>query len=194
MKKNFVLAFFFAVGINAFAADTAGGWQSLFNGTDLTGWVPMNGGVYWATNGVIHLEKGKGWLRAEKPFTNFIFEAEWRGLVTNYNSGVFVRAPLEGNPWAAGIWQVNTKQSAIGQLLEGSKERVSSVTPPAPVGQWVKFHIEVRGRRMTLDVDGRRAWEFDQFDSDFGYLGLQAEGRTTEFRNLRIRELPAGAN
>jgi hypothetical protein len=61
------------------------------------------------------------------------------------------------------------------------------------VGQWVKFHLEVRDRTMILDVDGKRAWQFDQFDQDSGYLGLQAEGRTFEFRNLRIRELPATA-
>jgi hypothetical protein len=194
MKKKFVLAFFFAAGINVFAADSAGGWQSLFNGTDLTGWAPVNGGVYSVTNGVIHLEKGKGWLRTEREYTNFVFEAEWRGLLTNYNSGFFVRAPLDGNPWAADVWQVNTKQGAIGQLLKGSKEMLPSVTPPVPAGVWVKFHVEVRGRKMTLDVDGKRAWEFGGFEPDHGYLGLQAEGRVFEFRNLQIRELPAGAN
>jgi hypothetical protein len=192
MKKSVVLVIFLATKINAFAGDSAGGWQSLFNGTNLAGWAPVNGGVYSVTNGVIHLEKGKGWLRTDRQYTNFVLEAEWRGLVTNYNSGFFVRAPLEGNPWATNIWQVNTKQTAIGQLLEGSKEAQPSVTPAVPVGQWVKYRIEVRGQEMILDVDGQRAWTFDKFDPDpdHGYLGLQAEGRATEFRNLQIQELP----
>src|SRR6266436_3426829 len=30
-------------------------WQPLFNGKDLSGWVPMNDAVFFATNGCIHL-------------------------------------------------------------------------------------------------------------------------------------------
>jgi Domain of Unknown Function (DUF1080) len=180
-----------ATTLTALAAGAADGWQPLFNGRDLTGWVPVNDGVYYATNGVIHLEKGKGWLRTERPYTNFVLEAEGRGLLTNYNSGFFVRAPLAGKPWATNIWQVNTKQSAIGQLLEGSREAQASATPAVPEGQWVKFHLEVSGKTMTLDVDGKRAWSFEAFTPESGYLGLQAEGRPFEFRNLQVRELPA---
>ena len=83
---------------------------------------------------MLHLEGGKGWLRTEKEYTNFILEGEWRGLATNYNSGFFLRAPLDGKPWATNVWQVNLKQSAIGELLGGSKKVVHSVTlTPTPV-------------------------------------------------------------
>ena len=165
-------------------------WQSLFNGRDLSGWVKVNDGVYFATNGVIHLEQGKGWLRTEKPYTNFVFEAEWRGLVTNYNSGFFVRANLEGAPFPTNVWQVNLKQSAVGELLQGARKVQASVTPPAPAGEWGKFRLEARGKTLTLFVNGARAWEFDELEPAWGYLGLQAEGRAFDFRNLRVRELP----
>src|ERR1051325_9518829 len=86
------------------AADekSGGQWVSLFNNKDLSGWTKVNDGTFIATNGMIHLEGGKGWLRTERQFTNFIFEVEWRGLETNFNSGVFLRAPLDGNPWPEG--------------------------------------------------------------------------------------------
>jgi hypothetical protein len=181
-----------AYAVSGFADDVnaSGKWVSLFNGKDLTGWVKQNDGTFTVTNGVIHLEGGKGWLRSERQFTNFVFEAEWRGLETNYNSGFFIRAPGEGKPWATNVWQVNTKQNAIGELLEGSKKVVLSKLPPRPAGEWVKFHLEVRGHEIALDVDGQRAWEFKEFTPDSGYLGLQAEGRPFEFRNLRVQELP----
>lgn len=162
----------------------------LFNGTNLSGWTSMSGGKFYVTNRVIRAEGGKGWLRTDRAFTNFIFDVEWRGLETNYNSGIFVRAPLEGNPWATNVWQVNAKQSAIGELLEGSTKIVPVNAPKLPAGEWIKFHVEARGSELTLDVNGQRAWKFSQFTPSSGYIGLQAEGKTFEFRSLRITELP----
>jgi hypothetical protein len=193
-KTALILSAFFAIGLSlSAAADPTGGtnWISLFNGSDLSGWAKMNGGTFTATNGILHLEGGRGWLRTEKEFGDFVLEAEWRGLETNYNSGFFLRAPLGGNPWATNIWQVNTKQSAIGELLQGSAKRVLSVMPPASAGEWVKFRVEARGTNLSLDVDGRRAWEFHELKPASGYIGLQAEDKAFDFRNLRIREIAA---
>ena len=164
--------------------------ESLFNGHDLSGWTSMHDGKFFVTNGVIRAEGGKGWLRTGQAFTNFILEVEWRGLETNYNSGIFIRAPLEGNPWATNVWQINAKQNAIGELLEGSKKIVPVNTPAIPVGEWVKFRIEARGRELSLDVNGQRAWKFSDFPLTSGFIGLQAEGKTFEFRALTIQPLP----
>jgi hypothetical protein len=193
-KTAFILSAFFAIGLSLSAAGPAGGtnWLSLFDGNDLSGWVKMSGGTYAATNGILHLEGGKGWLRTEKEHGDFILEAEWRGLETNYNSGIFLRAPLEGNPWATNIWQVNTKQGAIGELLQGSARCVPSVTPPVSTGEWVKFRIEARGTNLSLDVNGQRAWEFHDLKPARGFIGLQAEGKSFDFRNLQVREIATG--
>ena len=188
-----ILTVLFAAALCSHAAEptTDANWTALFNGNDLTGWHHEGEAtaVFVATNGMIHLEGGKGWLRSEKEYTDFVLEAEWRGLETNFNSGVFVRAPLEGNPWATNVWQVNLKQSAVGELLDGSRKAVTSTTKKA-VDEWVKFRIEARGKKLTLDVNSERAWEFNEFVPARGYIGLQAEGRAVDFRNLRIQELP----
>ena len=161
---------------------------ALFNGTNLNGWIPMNGGSFTAENGVIRLAGGQGWLRTEKEYGDFILTAEWRGLKTNYNSGVFIRAPLAGRPWAPDIWQINTKQTGIGELLAGSVKIVRSVTPAIPAGVWVSFRIEAQGTNLMLWVNGRRAWDFHALKPASGYIGLQAEGKDFEFRHLKIME------
>ena len=187
---------FLAIAGRAFAAaDTNGDgeWQTLFNGTDLTGWTHENGGTFIVTNSLIHMEGGQGWLRTDKEYTDFVLEVEWRGLVTNFNSGIFIRAPMEGNPWATNVWQINLKQSAVGEVLAGSRKAVLSTTK-RPVGEWVSYRIEARGKKLTLWIDGERAWEYDEFEPVQGYIGLQAEGRAIEFRNIRVQELkPDGA-
>jgi hypothetical protein len=156
----------------------------------LSGWQIVNGGEFSVTNDVLHLEKGSGWLRTVRAFTNFIFEAEWRGLETNYNSGFFIRAGLAGKPFPDGGWQLNTKQTAIGQLIHGKDSVVPSKTPAKPAGEWCKFRMEARGKMLTLFVDDAEVWK-QEIDSEHGFIGLQAEGRKMDFRNLRVRELPS---
>jgi hypothetical protein len=169
-----------------------GGWVSLFNGKDLSGWAPVHEVSFIVTNGNLRLVDGMGWLRTEKQYADFVFEAEWRALAPQYDSGFFVRAGLEGKPWPKDGWQVNLASSALGALVKGYQTVVPAETPRMPLNQWVKFRIEVRGRRITLEVDGERAWEFNEVDAQRGYIGIQAEGKSFEFRNLRVRELPGG--
>jgi hypothetical protein len=168
-----------------------GKWQLLFNGKDLTGWSPVHDVTFAVTNGNLQLVKGMGWLRTERQFSDFILEVEWRALVPAYDSGFFIRAGLDGAPWPKGGWQVNLKDNSLGGLVKGTKTMVPAETPRMPVGKWVKFRLEVRGKKISLDVDGERAWEFGELDTDRGYIGIQAENKAFDFRNLRIQELSA---
>jgi len=164
-------------------------WQSLFNGKDLTGWLPVHDVTFVVTNGNLRLVKGMGWLRTEAQFTDFILEVEWRALESGYDSGLLLRAGLEGQPWPKDGWQVNLKDNSLGALVKGFKTVVPAETPRAPVGQWVKFKLEVRGRKIILDVDGELAWEFNELDAHRGYIGIQAENKVFEFRSFRVQPL-----
>jgi hypothetical protein len=164
-------------------------WTSLFNGKDLAGWSPVHEVTFVVTNDNLRLVKGMGWLRTEKEYKDFVLEAEWRALVPEYDSGFFIRAGLEGKPWPKDGWQINLARAALGALVKGYKTVVPAETPPMPINQWVKFRIEVRGTKVTLDVNGERAWEFNQLDSPRGYIGIQVEEKSFDFRNIRIQEL-----
>lgn len=167
----------------------AGKWQPLFNGKDLTGWSPVHDVTFVVTNSNLRLVKGMGWLKAEKEYTDFNLEFEWRALVPEYDSGIFIRAGLDGKPWPKDGWQINLARSALGALVKGYKTVVPAETPPMPLNKWVKFRIEVRGKKVTLDVNGERAWEFNELDSARGYIGIQVEEKSFDFRNIRVQEL-----
>jgi hypothetical protein len=193
MKRNRLLLLTglltFLFGAPAARAAEEAKWESLFNGKDLTGWAPVNEVDFTVTNSNLRLVKGMGWLRTEKQYSDFIFEADWRALVPEYDSGFFVRAGLEGKPWPNDGWQVNLQRAGLGALVKGYKTVVPAETAPMPLNQWVKFRITVRGKKITLDVNGERAWEFNEVDAVRGYLGIQAENKAFEFRNLRVQEL-----
>ncbi|HEY5909605.1 MAG TPA: DUF1080 domain-containing protein [Verrucomicrobiae bacterium] len=164
-------------------------WESLFNGKDLAGWAPVNEVEFVVTNANLRLVKGMGWLRTAKQYKDFILEVEWRALVPEYDSGIFLRAGLEGKPWPNEGYQVNLLRSGLGGLVKGYKTVVPAETPPVPLNKWVKFRIEVRGKKVTLDVDGERAWEYNELEVRPGYIGIQAENRSFDFRNLRLLPL-----
>lgn len=171
------------------AAESAGGdWTSLFNGQDLKGWVPVHDVTFEVKDGNLRLVKGMGWLRTEKAYKDFILEFEWRALDEGYDSGIFIRAGLEGKPWPTEGWQLNLLYSQIGSLVKGRRTVVPSETPRKPLSQWVKFRVEVQGSKIKLSVDGEDAWESDKLDAESGYIGIQAENKAFDFRNLRIQE------
>lgn len=172
------------------AAADAGddGWTSLFNGQDLKGWVPVHDVTFEVKDGNLRLVKGMGWLRTEKQYKDFVLEFEWRALDEGYDSGIFIRAGLEGKPWPTDGWQLNLLYSQIGSLVKGRRTVVPAETPRKPLNQWVKFRIEVQGTKIKLNVDGEDAWESNKLDAERGYIGIQAEDKAFDFRNIRIRE------
>lgn len=172
------------------AADEPGApWQTLFNGKDMTGWVPVHEVTFDVADEHLRLVKGMGWLRTEKEYGDFILEFEWRALDEQYDSGFFLRAGLDGKPWPKDGWQLNLRYNQVGALVKGFRTVVPAETPKVPVGRWCKFRIEARGAKVKLVVDGEDAWETDKLDSPRGYLGIQAENKAFEFRNLRLQAL-----
>ena len=181
------LALWVSGALSSFAAESE--WESLFNGKDLTGWKAVHDVAFEVVDGNLRLVKGMGWLRTEKEYQDFILEVEWRALEEKYDSGIFVRAGLEGKPWPNDGWQVNLRYDALGGLVKGYQNKVPAETPRMPVKKWVKFRLEVRGQEITLDVDGERTWEYKSLDAVKGFIGIQAENKSFDFRNLRIQPL-----
>ena len=70
-------------------------WVDLFNGKDMSGWVPVNVKPDTATvkDGMIFISgEPTGVIRSERKYTNFVLEYEWMHTVSQGNSGVFICA------------------------------------------------------------------------------------------------------
>lgn len=84
-------------------------FTALFNGKDLTGWVPLNlpPNNFTVRDGVlVTTGSPTGVLRTERMFENFIIELEWRHMTKGGNSGLFVWGDgftPAGNPYPRGI-------------------------------------------------------------------------------------------
>src|SRR5689334_707704 len=84
-------------------------FHPLFNGKDLSGWVPVNVApeTFTVRDGVIvSTGKPKGILRTERPYENFILELEYRHMVPKGNAGLFIWSdalPAVGKPFSRSI-------------------------------------------------------------------------------------------
>ncbi|MBL9139581.1 MAG: DUF1080 domain-containing protein [Verrucomicrobiales bacterium] len=198
------------------------GFVSLFNGRDLTGWVNANcAPETWSVkDGVIACTgKPTGALRTDRQYENFILEVEWRHLSSGGNSGVFIwGTPIAapGVPFLRGIevqvldhgFNIKGKNEWYtthgdvfpihgatmkpfgrhnGQRSFPSEER----SRPSP--EWNHYRIVATNGVLRLSVNGKEVSGGEDCNYRKGYLALESEGAPVEFRNIRIKELPAGS-
>ena len=75
------------------ADDNEAGFQQLFNGRDLEGWVAVNTAPStWKVSEGMLICSGKpiGELRTTRMYQNYVLELEWRHMKPIGNAGVFV--------------------------------------------------------------------------------------------------------
>jgi len=159
-------------------------------------------------------------LRSVKQYENFELELEWRHLQPSGNAGIFVWAsalPAVGQPFLRAI-EVQVLENSYGgkeqniwftthgdifpihgatmtpmrpQTHKGDKSRCFPIefrSKPSP--EWNHYRIVAQDGSIRLSVNGKEVSGGDKCLWRKGYLGLESEGSPTEWRNLRIKELP----
>lgn len=188
-----------------------GGFMPLFNGKDLTGWTPINGkpNTWTAKDGVLTIDGGSGWLSTDREYRNFILKLDFR-LTPAANSGVFLRAPLEGDGAYAGLeiqvldhFHKQYKDIKPTQFTGSVYDLVAAKQEGLkPTGEWNSYvithdndHIVVVLNGVTI-VDTDLSQQRSHIDKHpglgrkEGHIGLQAHGGRIDYRNLSIKELP----
>jgi hypothetical protein len=193
------------------------GFVPLFNGRDLTGWVNVNCApdTWSVRDGVIACTgQPTGALRTVRQYENFIFEVEWRHLKPAGNAGIFVWASPEaapGVPFLRSI-EVQVLDHGYGQSgahtthgdifpIHGSKmvplgrskgdRAFPSEERSKPSPEWNHYRIEANNGTIRLSVNGKEVTAGEKCHWRKGYLGLESEGSPTEWRNLKLKELPS---
>lgn len=194
-------------------AEAADGFAPLFNGRDLEGWTG-NAKGYAAEAGkiVIHPERGSGNLYTEKEYADFVLRFEFK-LTPAANNGLGVRAPLEGDAAYAGMeiqiledgspayWGIKPYQYH-GSIYGVVAARRGVLRPP---GEWNTEEVTVKGRRVTVVVNGTTVVDADLdaasaggtmdgsdhpgLKRESGHIGFLGHGSIVEFRKIRIKEL-----
>lgn len=193
------------------------GFTSLFNGTDLRGWVLVYKSKstkgYLAQDGkIVCPADGGGNLLTVNEYSNFIFRFEFR-TAPGGNNGVGIWAPLAGDVSKTGIEiqildQDNEKykgwlkpwqhHGSIYGIIPAQKDALK------PAGEWNQEEILVEQRRIVVTLNGVVITNGDLNSvtdpkiisahpgmmRSRGHVGFLGHGSLVEFRNIRIKELP----
>jgi len=190
------------------------GQVALFNGKDLAGWkafVPDAAkasiapeSVWSAKDGVLVCAgKPTGYIRTEKPYTNFVLRLEWRWPEGKQpgNSGVLVRVQEPDAVWpksveaqlqsgsAGDFWNIGDFQMATDPARTKGRNTRKLLAAENPVGQWNRYEIIVDKGEVTLFVNGELVNQATGVAEVPGFIALQSEGAEIHFRNVHLAEI-----
>jgi len=192
------------------------GFRPLFNGTDLSGWVPVNTAPStWTVKDEMLVCSGKpiGELRTERMYQNFIMEVEWRHMRPKGNAGIFVWADditARGQPFHRGV-EVQVLENAYGNTRShtthgdifpihgarmtpinghGGSRAFPTENRSKPSPQWNHYRIACNDGAISLAVNGKVVTRGKDCSPRKGYICIESEGGVVHYRNMRIKELP----
>lgn len=193
--------------------EKADGFQPLWNGRDFEGWTGASEGYAVETGRLIVLpEAESGNLFTEREFTDFILRFEFK-LHPAANNGVGIRAPLEGDVAYTGMeiqvledgsplyWDLQPYQYH-GSVYGVIPARRGALRPP---GEWNSEEVTVRGRRVSVTVNGVTVVDGDLDEASSGgamdgrehpglgrtsgHIGFLGHGSRVELRSIRVKTL-----
>lgn len=193
------------------------GFVSLFNGKDMAGWVGNTKGYFADGKGHMICDPAKegGNVYTEKEYSNFVLRFEFK-LSAGTNNGLGIRAPLKGDAAYVGMEVQILDDSSDRYKDVAPWQRHGSIYGIAAaksghlkaVGEWNSEEVIADGRHITVklngetivDVENLDTWKFQSehtremhpgLKNEKGHIGFLGHGDPLEFRNIRIKELPA---
>lgn len=182
------------------------GWTNLFNGQDLSGWVPVlrtadgshkryqedehdQQSTFYVEDGLIKTTgTPNGYIRTADVYDNFVFHVEVR-FPESGNSGVLIHVQRDA-VWPRGI-ECQLYQSHMGRIfpihgatLNGGEMIHEAANPP---GQWNTYEVYSEEGRVATVLNGKLVGLASDADPRVGHICLQSEGVPAEFRNVRVR-------
>jgi hypothetical protein len=210
------LGLFFLITLLALPAAAAEqGFQPLFNGKNLDGWVLVGGKGpgYIVKDGVLVCPAdGGGNLLTDKDFSNFVFRFQFK-LHEGSNNGVGIRAPLAGDIAYSGMEiQILDHDAPVyrGKLKPAQYHgSIYDVVPAKtgflkPTGEWNQEEITASGRHIKVVLNGTTIVDADLdtvtdpevlkkhpgLARTTGRIGFLGHGTTVEFRDIKVQPLP----
>ena len=202
--------FWMAASVVALCGPAAHGlkWQNVLTDDAIPGWEPKGeDGSSWVVQDAVLTGTGKGgaWIGTHADYTDFILDFEFK-VPPGGNSGVFLRAPKEGNPaYVAMEVQIlddgadkykNLKPAQYCgsvYMMAAPSKRVSK-----PAGVWNHMRVTADRSAVVVELNGETIVDIDGKShpeilkrSPRGSIGFQNHGTPIWFRNIKLADLAA---
>ncbi len=189
---------------------SGGGGQRDLLATGLVGWQQIGGveGNWEIKDGVLSSKGEGGWLATVSQYDDFELSLEFC-VAPEGNSGVFLRAPLEGDPAYTGL-EIQIIHDGVeqGRELRPNEYTGSIYDVQAPseraskrANEWQTMAITCQGPQIRVVLNGQEVIDTNTTYFPYkyevhpglartrGYIGLQDHGGGVEFRNITVKPL-----
>ena len=169
-------------------SSSAAGWETLFDGTDLTGWSQVGTANWRIDDGAVSADDGNGFLLTDASYGDFDIALEF-WVTPDANSGVFLRCSDPTDIGAEKCYEVNIYDQRpdptyrTGAIVNVAKPDVLIDTG----GRWNDYEISAHGSHFVVKLDGQTTVDTENDRFAMGPIGLQYGAGTVKFRNVRIR-------
>lgn len=194
------------------ASKNNGGFQSIFNGKDFSGWAgPIEN--YDVKNGAVICKPGKGGtIYTKDEYGDFVARLEFK-VPSGGNNGLAIRYPGQGDTAYVGMCEL--------QVLDDNYEKVHGKIDPRqahgsaygmvaahrgyqhPIGEWNFEEVTVKGSTIKVELNGTVILDTDLAkvtdymgghahpgkDRPSGHFGFAGHNDPVEFRNVSLKKL-----
>lgn len=175
---------------------------SLFNGSNLDGWVNHGTENWYVSNGELICESGPdaqyGYLSTAEDYDDFELTVEFK-QEANGNSGIFFRSTFEGTKVSGWQVEVAPPENSTGGIYE-SYGRGWLIKPDLEkdkalkMGDWNKMKIRVVDNDVTTWLNGQEMIQISdqKIGEGKGAIALQIHdggGIKVRWRNIQIKKL-----
>lgn len=173
------------------------GWIKLFNGTDLTGWKASEEVEWKVEDGCIITPPKRSHLFTEQEFKNFEFKADVL-TTAGSNSGIYFHTKYEDTFPTHGI-ECQVNQTHTDPVKSGSLYYIVKINESAAKDdEWYTTHLIVKGKSVTVHVNGKKLYEYVEPDGvtgkrriDKGSFALQGHDPKSlvKYKNIMVKPL-----
>jgi len=167
------------------------GWQTLLNGSDLSGWNVVGDANWRVEDRAARADKSTAasFLVSKDSFDHFDLELEF-WVDPQANSGVFLRCQDPGTITDTSCYEANIFDTRPDQTYRTGS--IVNVAEPAEFvytgGQWNRLAITATGARLQVTLNGRPMVDTEDSRLSKGPIALQYGAGTVMFRNVRIKK------
>jgi hypothetical protein len=167
MKTTQILGILLISAVTAMAGE----WQPLFDGSSLNGWkASETPGCFSIVDGnTLKVEGGRShlfWMGTDAipgAFTDFELSAKVKTTL-GANGGIFIHTEYQEKGWPTHGYEAQVNSTHKDKRKTASIYAVKDVMNDAPStdGQWFDYLIRVKGKTITISVDGKVVNEYTE--------------------------------
>ena len=208
MKRILSTALFLGLALLTLrAADSEAGFVKIFDGQTMNGWKlgDADAKSWRIEDGVLVAQGNRShafYVGDEKPFKDFELKVDVM-TASNSNGGIYFHTKYQESGWPKAGFECQVNVTHTDWVKTGSIYGVAKVgTTPAKDNQWWTQHIIVKGKTVTVKIDGQTVLEYTeppgvQAGTDFarkfgqGTFALQAHDpkSVVKYKNIRVKRL-----